>query len=120
MAYFAANGPKGQCASGRIGDRDSFRRLAHRCQPLDPTAGIECHNQSITLIRKTGLFVNRICFINEARRRERSAGEDCTTMEEHMISPIDRLMILTVGAVSSWLAVGGVALGASKLIKYLF
>ncbi|WP_294269493.1 hypothetical protein [Sphingomonas yabuuchiae] len=41
-------------------------------------------------------------------------------MEEHIISPIDRLMILTVGAVSSWLAVGGVALGASKLIKYLF
>ena len=41
-------------------------------------------------------------------------------MEEHVISPIDRLMILTIGAVSSWLAVGGVALGASKLIEHLF
>ncbi|WP_322964579.1 hypothetical protein [Sphingomonas fuzhouensis] len=41
-------------------------------------------------------------------------------MNEHAISPVDRLMILTIGAVSSWLAVGGVAFGASKLIQHLF
>ncbi|CAM3208504.1 MULTISPECIES: hypothetical protein [Sphingomonas] len=41
-------------------------------------------------------------------------------MEEHVISPIDRLMILAIGAVSSWLAVGGVVLGTSKLIGHLF
>ncbi|MFV0922691.1 hypothetical protein ACR720_04285 [Sphingomonas parapaucimobilis] len=40
-------------------------------------------------------------------------------MQEHVISPIDRLMILTVGAVSSWLAVGGIAVGASRLIRHL-
>ncbi|WP_294236058.1 hypothetical protein [uncultured Sphingomonas sp.] len=41
-------------------------------------------------------------------------------MDEHVISPLDRLMILTFGAAVSWLAVGGVAFGASKLIQHLF
>ncbi|WP_275044517.1 hypothetical protein [Sphingomonas sanguinis] len=40
-------------------------------------------------------------------------------MDEHAILPINRLLILTFGAVVSWLAVGGVALGASALVKHL-
>ena len=41
-------------------------------------------------------------------------------MDNHAISPLDRLMILTLGAAASWLAVGGVAFGASKLVAHLF
>lgn len=41
-------------------------------------------------------------------------------MDEHALLPIQRLLILTVGAVTGWLAVGGVAVGASRLITYLF
>ncbi|EGI56500.1 putative membrane protein [Sphingomonas sp. S17] len=41
-------------------------------------------------------------------------------MNEHIMSPLDRLMVLTVGAVASWIAVGGIAFGASKLVQHLF
>jgi hypothetical protein len=50
---------------------------------------------------------------------QRPVGEECQTMDEHAILPINRLLILTCGAVVSWLAVGGVALGASALVKQL-
>ncbi|GAN13462.1 hypothetical protein SP6_18_00270 [Sphingomonas paucimobilis NBRC 13935] len=51
---------------------------------------------------------------------ERPVGEDVKTMNEHIMSPLDRLMVLTVGAVASWIAVGGIAFGASKLVQHLF
>ncbi|MEK9209936.1 MULTISPECIES: hypothetical protein [unclassified Sphingomonas] len=41
-------------------------------------------------------------------------------MDQHVISPLDRLLILTFGAMASWVAVGGVAIGASKLVEHLF
>ncbi len=41
-------------------------------------------------------------------------------MEEQGVSPLDRLLILTFGAMLSWLAVGGIAFGASRLAKHLF
>jgi hypothetical protein len=49
----------------------------------------------------------------------RPVGEDCTTMDQHVISPLDRMLILTFGAMASWVAVGGVAVGASKLLQHL-
>ena len=84
-----------------------------------PMPGIVFPNRAITVIRKTGLFVKTLYYINEARRREGSAGEECAAMDDHVISPIDRLMILALGAISSWLAVGGIVLGASKLLRHL-
>lgn len=41
-------------------------------------------------------------------------------MDDHALLPIHRLMILTVGAAMSWLAVGGMAVGASRLIGQFF
>jgi hypothetical protein len=112
----------GECSSraSESGFQTGAERAFRHGQAIEWPTALSETVRSISVIRKTGLSVNQFCFINEARRRPRLAGEDCTTMEEHMISPIDRLMILTIGAVSSWLAVGGVALGASKLIEHLF
>ncbi|MDR6113925.1 hypothetical protein ACFX59_12535 [Sphingomonas sp. NCPPB 2930] len=42
------------------------------------------------------------------------------TMNDNAISPVDRLLILAFGAMASWVAVGGVALGASRLVHHLF
>ena len=47
-------------------------------------------------------------------------GEDGNTMNDDIMSPLDRLMVLTFGAMASWIAVGGVAFGASKLVQHLF
>lgn len=41
-------------------------------------------------------------------------------MEQNLISPLDRLLILAFGATASWVAVGGMAMGASKLVQHLF
>ena len=41
-------------------------------------------------------------------------------MNDYIMSPLDRLMVLTFGAMASWIAVCGVAFGASKLVQHLF
>ncbi|MET4897163.1 hypothetical protein RN629_08325 [Sphingomonadaceae bacterium jetA1] len=40
-------------------------------------------------------------------------------MNHDMISPLNRLMILTVGAIASWAALGGVVAGVSHLVRRL-
>ncbi|MDQ1229236.1 hypothetical protein [Sphingomonas sp. SORGH_AS_0879] len=64
----------------------------------------------------SSVILSQICPIPA----HRPVGEDCTTMDQHVISPLDRLLILTFGAMASWVAVGGVAIGASKLVEHLF
>lgn len=41
-------------------------------------------------------------------------------MNHDIISPLDRLMILTVGAVASWAALGGIVVGTSRLLHHFF
>jgi hypothetical protein len=69
---------------------------------------------------KNGFACSRILSHFCLTPANRPVGEDGNTMNDDIMSPLDRLMVLTFGAMASWIAVGGVAFGASKLVQHLF